>query len=1486
MQITIEPMFGAFLGIWEILIILMVMAVGLVVMGTIVAVIVVLLKRRNQNPPPPPSHVGKPPVVTRTGVISGKCPQCGTPLPAGALAGLCPTCLLKAGAAADTITDAKQPGFNPPSAAELAPLFPQLEILELIGKGGMGAVYKARQKQLDRVVALKILPPGIGADPAFAERFAREAKALAKLNHPGIVTLYEFGDAGGQFYFLMEFVDGVNLRQLLNAGRVSPREALAIVPQICDALQFAHDQGIVHRDIKPENILLDRRGRVKVADFGLAKIVGNDAPLTPSLSPSDGERVAKPGEGSPVLTDAGKTMGTPQYMSPEQITAPGEVDHRADIYALGVVFYQMLTGELPAENIEPPSSKVQIDARLDEVVLRALEKKPELRYQQVSQVKTCVETIVSTPGSSGSLPRQSEATAGEEAQTEKSEIGNRKSGIAPRFSRTAIAGACWTTFVVVGLVPLFIALKPVSVPAGSPPVGVSWLVLLIGLPLALLGLTAPFITTIFGWVAVSQIRRSAGKLYGMWLAVFDGLLFPLLAVDAVLLAVCMITADAITGTDSPENRARAACILGWVLLSLMIDWLIIRAVWRAVNKGPVMPPAISGNSPDVKPPSVTSSNKNPWSAGNSLFWPVLAAGLHGVMFLGVTVFLATIVSHFTAIFAGLHARLPVTTQLVFSLSNFVQHGGYQLIPVVLVLDVVICWLLHKFVGRMVFIAWAVAVALASVLLVVLSMVVIGFTVSNLGNYVGDAAANAPAPISAQAASNPAFGPVMEWVLPNNAAIDVGSGQMKTVPETLTRQRSSNEKDAAVCSWLEQAHADFAFLADDGIYGMTRDMTTLKRDQWDSYNPENFAGSLHDLGRNVASKFGHAEPLNGETNYTYAFKTSAGQFGLLQITGYTENPRGVKIRYKLVQPGLQPFPAAKEPTQSVRAPYEKLRWLLEEKPPLAEAKLELNATPLFPLATEAAGWAESDGQFNPVMYLAKPFPRGGAENYLDVHTNGESERLNVYRGTNPLAIANRFLGSYEITRQPADANFFAGFALSPTGQLFLEIWTEQKGVTLTGQRTRPPDPVDKPTGIIRRMSSPVIQPDVSRSFGPVMERVVYDQKLRVGSCIDFESGRLVTIPPDTQSTNISWVAKNGIDAFCEISKEFKGLRSTGGLIAQFVQRESWDTKSPAEIVEAMGHYEPELAATPSFNMGGVGEQLPATYIFRTIEGHFGILQITGFSVISDTNGPTQNGVKIRYKLVQAAGTPPNPAATATPPAPMTVLVAPTALTPFASMTALDAPTALTPPASMTALDALQVARPVANAFAALSAALDRGDLPLAQSLATSLVADVESYNRSVQGTAYEYSQSVRDALALCLDALKARDLPLARSRLAAIYALLNSSSRPPAAQNPSARPAVSSSADLKARLDAASSITSFTEQDKALAAIVRDAAKAGEAAVAKQALAKMTSFTAQDQAALEAARELVKAGRRTDAIDIARSMTSFTLRDAALKELAQ
>src|ERR1035437_6790260 len=329
------------------------------------------------------------------------CPSCGAAIPANAPQGICPKCLMAAAALA---TEAGPPGGKRPelpSLERLAAAFPQLDVIEFIGQGGMGAVYKARQKQLDRIVALKVLPPGIGGDPSFAERFTREAKALAKLLHPNIVALFEFGQADGIYYLLMEYVDGVSLGQLLRSSRVSAREALAIVPQICDALQYAHDQGIVHRDIKPENILLDRRGRVKVADFGLAKLVEANVPLTPS----DGQSQMADGKGeSAPLTGAGKIMGTPNYMAPEQVEHPAEVDHRADIYALGVVFYQMLTGELPGKRMEPPSKKVQIDVRLDEVVMRALEKDPGRRYQHVSDVKTIVETIAGDTDAASDAP--------------------------------------------------------------------------------------------------------------------------------------------------------------------------------------------------------------------------------------------------------------------------------------------------------------------------------------------------------------------------------------------------------------------------------------------------------------------------------------------------------------------------------------------------------------------------------------------------------------------------------------------------------------------------------------------------------------------------------------------------------------------------------------------------------------------------------------------------------------------------------------------------------------------------------------------------------------------------------------------------------------------------------------------------------------------------------------------------------------------------
>ncbi|MEO5802196.1 MAG: serine/threonine-protein kinase, partial [Verrucomicrobiota bacterium] len=256
------------------------------------------------------------------------CPKCGASIPTEAPQGLCPKCLLLE---ISTPTDAGQDANSksiPPTRDELAAAFPHLEILELIGQGGMGFVFKARQPKLDRFVALKILPQSLAADPAFAERFSREGRLLARLNHPNIVTVHDFGVASGLrpedpqfFYLLMEFVDGVNLRQAMRAGRFTAEQALAIVPKICEALQFAHNEGILHRDIKPENILLDTKGRVKIADFGIAKLISEATSF--GVPPSGGPDRVNAELQTSALTDAGKTLGTPNYMAPEQIKTPG-----------------------------------------------------------------------------------------------------------------------------------------------------------------------------------------------------------------------------------------------------------------------------------------------------------------------------------------------------------------------------------------------------------------------------------------------------------------------------------------------------------------------------------------------------------------------------------------------------------------------------------------------------------------------------------------------------------------------------------------------------------------------------------------------------------------------------------------------------------------------------------------------------------------------------------------------------------------------------------------------------------------------------------------------------------------------------------------------------------------------------------------------------------------------------------------------------------
>ena len=234
----------------------------------------------------------------------------------------------------------------PPTPEDLARLLPQYRIESLLGHGGMGAVYKGTQAALDRPVAIKILPAEVAANGDFLTRFQREARTLAKLQHSGIVAVYDFGQTGeGHLYFVMEYVDGTDLQHILRGPGLKPEQAFVLIGQICEALHYAHQQGVIHRDIKPANILVTKDGRAKVADFGLAR---------PLIEESGG------------LTQTNMVMGTPDYMAPETRAGSVKVDHRADIFALGVMLYEMLTGQRPHGAFQPPSHRVQVDVRIDE----------------------------------------------------------------------------------------------------------------------------------------------------------------------------------------------------------------------------------------------------------------------------------------------------------------------------------------------------------------------------------------------------------------------------------------------------------------------------------------------------------------------------------------------------------------------------------------------------------------------------------------------------------------------------------------------------------------------------------------------------------------------------------------------------------------------------------------------------------------------------------------------------------------------------------------------------------------------------------------------------------------------------------------------------------------------------------------------------------------------------------------------------------------
>ncbi len=300
-----------------------------------------------------------------------KCPRCGTRYSQSETATtICPQCAFAAAVTSPLEIEAE--------ADHLLGHLSGLAHVERLGRGGMGVVYRARQTRLERDVAVKVISSDYASDPDFQARFQQEARILASLDHPNIVAIHDCGIEGGLEYFVMEFVEGETVRHLLERGAL--KDPLRIALDVSNALAYAHERGVIHRDVKPENILLRADGRVKVVDFGIARI----------------------GMGAPRLTVTDAVVGTPAYMAPEQRENTSAVDHRVDVYALGLLMAEMLTGKGPTEGaLELPG----VDQATKELILRATERDPARRYQTMKEMSAAIRALVEPEGDGGAPPR-------------------------------------------------------------------------------------------------------------------------------------------------------------------------------------------------------------------------------------------------------------------------------------------------------------------------------------------------------------------------------------------------------------------------------------------------------------------------------------------------------------------------------------------------------------------------------------------------------------------------------------------------------------------------------------------------------------------------------------------------------------------------------------------------------------------------------------------------------------------------------------------------------------------------------------------------------------------------------------------------------------------------------------------------------------------------------------------------------------------------
>jgi len=808
------------------------------------------------------------------------CKECGGPLPAKAPQGLCPKCLMKVALGSEAGNpDAPKERIPAVAPAELARHFPQLEIVELLGQGGMGAVYKARQRNLDRWIALKVLPPHSASDPGFAERFNREARALARLSHPSIVAVYDFGQANGLHYVIMEYVDGLNLRQLEQAGKLPPREALQIIPQICEALQFAHDEGIVHRDIKPENVLLDKKGRVKIADFGLARILGREPE-------------------SFRLTGAKDLMGTPHYMAPEQIEHPQAVDHRADIYSLGVVFYEMLTGELPLGRFAPPSKKVQVDVRLDEVVLRSLERDVELRYQNASDVKSDVETITNSGRADAPV---SFGMAGPPTSTDREAILKRVRKPAMGLFITGILYWIIIPFTFVILWRLIKNEAPMQaanlfLSMGILPMVVGTLMILAGQKmkcleaywLAVLACILPMAALLFKMMGMLLTRSISigpadlvGAPIGLWALV-------VLSRPEVKAAFGRTTLSASTAVAANSSRKLLAH-LTWALptaalilaLGILGGQLIHKAkMLKPSAKSVPTPTAPSGNGElEFRLVAAEGDTRTP---ADELTDPNDVTGQQKLRILQEVLLDSSAV-------ASAHVASKTQSDLPYKLAE---------ISILLKADAAkrFADITASNISRRLAVVWRGRVLSAPVIRTPINGPAVSVTglmsdaeclvLLDLLNY------------KSGNASSPSFGPVIERVVSPIMALDFDTDSVAKIAQE-SHPNAPEVKYPPFNTMRKQGMDVYLEFNSHTLLLRETNLKHLSNEHWTAISPRELAQTMRSINSAYAVALGGIQvSTNGPA--TYGFQTREGSIGLLQITGFTDNPPGVKIRYKLVK----------------------------------------------------------------------------------------------------------------------------------------------------------------------------------------------------------------------------------------------------------------------------------------------------------------------------------------------------------------------------------------------------------------------------------------------------------------------------------------------------------------------------------------------------------------------------------------------------------